>query len=211
MSDSRPRSSTPKAPSEGRVLAGTTDQLRAWSRGNAGAGEQAAELVYTELHDRAMGYLRRERSGHVLQPTALVNEAFLRLMDLRQIDWRSRSHFVAVAAIMMRRILVDYARSHSATKRGGSRCRVPLREDMAASSPDVDLLDLNTALEELAARDAQLVRVVELRYFGGLSIEEAAEVLEISTATVKREWNMARAWLSRRLVGGPAGDVESDR
>ena len=167
--------------------------------------------MYTELHDRAMAYLRRERSGHVLQPTALVNEAFLRLMDLRQIDWRSRSHFVAVAAIMMRRILVDYARSHSATKRGGSRCRVPLREDMAASSPDVDLLDLNTALEELAARDAQLVRVVELRYFGGLSIEEAAEVLEISTATVKREWNMARAWLSRRLLAGPAGDVESDR
>jgi len=165
------------------------------------AGEEAAALVYADLRARAMRYLGGERGGHVLQPTALVNEAFIRLMDLRRIDWQSRTHFLAMAAILMRRILVDYARSDFSAKRGGSRCRVPLTEDAAqVPSADVDLLDLNTALDELAACDPQQVQVVELRYFAGLSIEEAAEVLKISPATVKREWAVARAWLLRRLV-----------
>jgi RNA polymerase sigma factor (TIGR02999 family) len=185
-----------------------TAQLRAWSRGDAAAGEQAAELLYAELRVRALHYLRAERGGHLLQPTALVNEAFLRLMDLKRMEWRSRSHFVAMAAIMMRRILVDYARSQAAAKREGRGCRVPLREDTASSAAlDVDLLDLNAALEELALCDPRQVQVVELRYFGGLSIEEVAEALAISPATVKREWNVARAWLLRRLMS-PGPDIE---
>jgi RNA polymerase sigma factor (TIGR02999 family) len=204
VSDQPPQTSKPAPSLDDAGATGlVTAQLRAWSRGDGAAGEQAAALLYAELRSRAMRYLRNERGGHVLQPTALVNEAFLRLMDLKQIDWRDRTHFVAMAATMMRRILVDHARGDSAAKRGGSRCRVPLREDTAAEpAPDVDLLDLNAALEELGARDAQSARVVELRYFGGLSIEETAAALDISTATVKREWNVARAWLLRRLLGG---------
>jgi RNA polymerase sigma-70 factor, ECF subfamily len=181
--------------------ASVTAQLRAWSRGDPEAGEHVVPFVYSELRNRAIAYLRRERDGHILQPTALVNEAFLRLMDLKQIDWQNRSHFFAVSAILMRRILVDYARSHFSAKRGGSRCRVPLEDDTASvASLDVDLLDLNTALEDLAVQDPRQVRIVELRYFGGLSIDEAAEALSISAATVTREWTVARAWLYRRLV-----------
>ena len=197
-----PNTREPKPPAPPDDETGTvTAQLRAWSQGDAAAGEEVAARVYADLRDRAIRYLRRERPGHVLQPTALVNEAFVRLMDLKQLDWQSRSHFFGVAAVVMRRVLVDYARSRLSAKRGGSWCRVPLEDEtMAASSaPDVDLLDLNTALEGLAEQDAQQARLVELRYFAGLSIEEAAEVLGISSATVKREWDLARAWLYRRL------------
>ena len=177
-----------------------TAQLRAWRGGDAGAGERLAARVYDDLRDRAVAYLRRERAGHLLQPTALVNEAFLRLMSLKELDWQSRSHFFGVAAGVMRRILVDYARTHLAAKRGGSWCRVPLDDATAtASCLDVDLLDLNAALADLARQDGLQERLVELRYFAGLSIEETAEVLEVSPTTVKREWDLARAWLYRRL------------
>lgn len=191
-----PKAAGPEGDGAGIV----TTWLRAWSRGDAGAAEQVAALVQADLRERALRYLRHERPGHVLQPTALVNEAFLRLMDLKQLDWQSRSHFFAVSAVLMRRILVDYARTHLAAKRGGSWCRVPLEDD-SASTPavDVDLLDLNAALEGLAAQDARQGRLVELRYFAGLSIDEAADVLGVSPATVKRDWEMARAWLYRRL------------
>ncbi len=178
-----------------------TTLLRSWCGGDRDAGERLTALVYAELRERAAGYLRRERAGHVLQPTALVNEVMLRLMDLRQLDWQSRSHFLGVAAVVMRRVLVDHARTRLSAKRGGSWCRVPLEEGTAAAPMrDVDLLDLNAALDELAAQDARQARLVELRYFAGLSIEETAEALDVSAATVKREWLLARAWLYRRLT-----------
>lgn len=182
-----------------------TAQLRAWKHGDADAGQQVAARVYDELRGRALRYLRQERRDHLLQPTALVNEAFIRLLDLKQIDWQSRSHFFGVAAVVMRRILVDYARMRVSAKRGGSWCRVPLDEVAAAGGMplDVDLLDLNAALTSLAEQDAQQAHLVELRYFAGLSIEETADVLMVSPATVKREWDLARAWLCRRLKVRP--------
>jgi RNA polymerase sigma-70 factor (ECF subfamily) len=205
VSDAR-ASKPPASPDDGTGT--VTAQLRAWSRGDAGAGEEVAARLYPDLRGRALGYLRHERAGHLLQPTALVNEAFVRLLDLKEIDWESRSHFFGVAAVVMRRILVDYARTRLSAKRGGSWCRVPLHDDTAASgtpSPlDVDLLDLHAALTDLAEQDQQQARIVEMRYFAGLSIEETAQALDVSAATVKREWDLARAWLCRRLKVRPA-------
>ena len=157
-------------------------------------------LVYEELRRQAQRYLRRESPGHTLQTTALVHEAYLRLVDQRTARWQSRAQFFGVAAQLMRRILVDHARSHHAAKRGGSAIQVPLEEETAAAEErDVDLLALDEALTRLAQLDERQAKVVELRYFTGLGIEETAEALGISPATVKREWTMARAWLKREL------------
>ena len=158
-------------------------------------------LVHSELRRLAGNYLRRERVGHTLQPTALVNEAYLRLIDQRRANWQNRAQFYGIAAQLMRRILVDHARQHNAAKRGGSdQQRLSITSAGALSAkPDLDLLALHEALEELAVVDPQQSRIVELKFFGGLSIEETAEVLNLGHATVERDWKMARAWLRRKL------------
>jgi len=160
-------------------------------------------LVYGELRRLAAAYLRRERSDHTLQSTALVNEAFLRLVRQNGVQWKNRAHFYGIAAQMIRRILVDYARGHHAGKRGSGAVKLALDEAVALPSadrpPDVDLLTLNTALERLTELDERQSRLVELRFFAGLSIEETAEVMHLSPASVKREWQTARAWLFREM------------
>ena len=180
-----------------------TGLLQAWGGGDPAALDQLVPIVYDELHRQAQRYLRREAPGHTLQTTALVHEAYLRLVDQREARWQNRAQFFGVAAQAMRRILVDHARRHQAAKRGGSAVPVPLEEgEVAAAGSDVDLVALDDALTRLAALDPQQARVVELRYFTGLGIEETAEALGISPATVKREWAMARAWLKRELGEG---------
>jgi RNA polymerase sigma factor (TIGR02999 family) len=174
-----------------------TALLRAWNAGDEEAGRRLIPLVYGELRRRAGGYLRRERPGHTLQPTALVHEAYLRLVGL-QGQWRSRSQFFGVASNLMRRILVDHARRRRAAKRDA--IRVTLNEAAEpAVEREVDLVRLDEALSELSALDARQARVVELRYFGGLTLDEAAQLLGVSIATVKRDWTLARAWLFDRL------------
>ena len=177
-----------------------TQLLNAWRQGDDSALEELTPLILHELHRRAQGYLRRERQGHTLQPTALVNEVYLRLVEQGSSTWNDRAHFFAVAAQLMRRILVDHARAHRAEKRGGQVERVQLDEAREVGlGEDLDLLALDDALHDLARLDARQARVVELRFFAGLNIEEAAEVLGISTATVTRDWRYARAWLVRQL------------
>lgn len=179
-----------------------TGLLQAWSRGDLQARDRLMTLVYDELRRQAARYLRRERAGHSLQPTALVHEVYLRLAG-QPVAWQNRAHFFAVAAQAMRHILVDHARRRAAVRRGGDQTRVVLADEVAApGGRELELLALDRCLNELAALDEQQARMVELRFFGGLSIEEAAEVLGISAATVKREWNLAKAWLYRCL--GPA-------
>jgi RNA polymerase sigma factor (TIGR02999 family) len=173
-----------------------------WSNGDRQALEALLPLVYDELRLLAGRYLRRERSGHTLQSTALVHEAYLRLIDQRNVQWQNRAHFFAVAAQMIRRILVDHARKTQTEKRGGHAPRLSLDEAMAvAQDRDVDLVALDDALNGLAEIDDQQAKIVELRFFGGLSIEETAEVLKISPATVKRDWVMAKSWLFREMTG----------
>jgi RNA polymerase sigma factor (TIGR02999 family) len=182
---------------------GVTGLLQAWGSGDSAALDRLLPIVYDELHRQAERYLRRESPGHTLQTTALVHEAYLRLVDQRQARWQNRAQFFGIAAQLMRRILVDHARRHQAAKRGGNAIPVPLEEgEVAAAESDVDLVALDDALSRLSALDPQQARVVELRYFSGLGIEETAEALGISPATVKREWAMARAWLRRELGGG---------
>ncbi len=177
-----------------------TRLLADWSKGDDQALEQLAPLVYDELRRLAGRYLRRERVNHTLQSTALVHEAYLRLIDQNRVQWQNRAHFFGVAAQMIRRILVDHARSHQAAKRGSGVARLSLDEALDASAPrDLDLVALDDALETLTRMDPQQSRIIELRYFAGLSIEETAEVLGVSPATVKREWASARAWLFREL------------
>jgi RNA polymerase sigma factor (TIGR02999 family) len=185
---------------------GVTQLLLDWGRGDRSALDRLMPLVYTELRALAERSLRHEPSGHTLQGTALVHEAYLKLVDQRQVRWQDRAHFFAVAAQLMRRILVDHARRHGAAKRGRGRPTLPLEEAEvpAAPTPLIDWLALDEALDRLAALDARQARIVELRFFGGLTIEETAEVLQISQATVKNEWSLARAWLYRELLG--AGD-----
>jgi len=180
---------------------GITQLLISWGNGDQAALEKLMPLVYSELRRLASNYLRRERGEHTLQPTALVNEAYLKLVDQRNPKWQNRAHFFGIAAQLMRRILVDHARQHQAAKRGGSsQKRISLTGAEAfAKQPEVDLLALNEALDELAKMDPQQSRIVELKFFGGLSIEEIAEVLGIGHATVERDWKMARAWLRRQL------------
>jgi RNA polymerase sigma factor (TIGR02999 family) len=180
---------------------GITQLLIDWSKGDQAALEKLMPLVYDELRRLASNYLRRERASHTLQPTALVNEAYLKLIDQRHAKWQNRAHFFGISAQLMRRILVDHARQRQAAKRGGSdlqRLSITSAETVI-KRPEIDLLALNEALDELAEMDPQQGRIVELKFFGGLSIEETAEVLGISHATVERDWKMARAWLRRQL------------
>ncbi len=158
-------------------------------------------LIYGELRRLAGGYLRRERQGHTLEPTALVHEAYLRMVDQTQVRWQNRAHFFGVAAQMMRRILVDHARAHEAEKRGGEFQKLSLDEnlDAAGGERDVNLVALDDALNRLAEMDPQKSKIVELRFFGGLSVEETAEVLGVSAVTVARDWKMAKAWLAREI------------
>lgn len=157
-------------------------------------------IVYDDLRRVARGRLRAERAEHSLVPTALVHEAYLRLINLRRVQWRNRAQFFAIAARLIRQILVDHARAHAAAKRGGARWRVPLSDNVGMTpARDVDLLDLDAALERLATLDSRLGELVVLRFFGGLTVEETADVLALSPATVKREWTRARAWLFREL------------
>ena len=180
-----------------------TQLLVAWSNGDKAALDRLMPLVYTELRRLARHYMSRERPGHTLQTTALVNEAYLRLVEQEGMRWENRAHFFGIAAHLMRQILVDHARSRQAAKRGGAQVRLSLGEvDRIASRPDVDLIALDEALGRLEAIDPQKSRIVELRYFGGLGIEETAEVIGVSPATVKREWSMARAWLRSEVGGG---------
>lgn len=186
-----------------------TQLLVAWRAGDQEALPSLVPLVYRELRQIAARYLARERGGHMLQSTALVHEAFLKLVDQTRVDWQNRAHFFGVAAQLMRRILVDQARYGKRQKRGGSAIAVSLTDavgDVVAPSADVhpvDALALDRALTRLEALDPTQAKVVELRFFGGLSIEETATVLEVSTGTVKREWAVARAWLYRELEGQP--------
>ncbi len=178
-----------------------TGLLHAWGRGEPDARDRLFAAVYAELRHRAAAKLRRERPTHVLQPTALVHEAYLRLVDQRHQDWQNRAHFLAVASEMMRRILVDHARRRKTTKRSGGWAQVTLDEAVAqCDPPDVDVLDLDAALSELASFDPRKSRVAELRFFGGLSPDEMAHALGISRATVDREWQAARAWLYHRVT-----------
>ena len=176
-----------------------TGLLRAWGEGDREAGERLIPLVYGELRRQAARYLRRERRDHTLRPTALVHEAYLRLMEQRDTEWQNRGQFFGVAAMVMRRILTDHARRHGAGKRGGSWYRVSLDDVGAQEGRDLDLLALDAALVELAALDPEKARMVELRFFGGLDIEETAELLGVSPSTVSREWRLAKAWLYRKL------------
>jgi RNA polymerase sigma factor (TIGR02999 family) len=177
-----------------------TALLGDWSRGNRTALNQLLPLVYAELRGVAARQLRKERTDHTLQPTALVHEVFIRLVDQRQADWQNRAHFFGVAAQVMRRILVDHARRHRAGKRGDGVPCVPMDEakDVAASN-EIPILALDHALNRLETIDADLARIVELRAFGGLTIEEAAHVLSVSPSTAKRDWRTAKAWLNREL------------
>lgn len=177
-----------------------TALLCRWSAGDEKAPEQLMPLVYQELRDLARRYLQRERGGHTLQPTALVHEAYLRMVDQSRIQWQNRAQFFGIAAQLMRRILVDHARAHVAAKRGGNAQRISL--DDAQISPEeraAELVELDAALTELAAVDDRKSRIVELRFFGGLSIDETAEAMGLNSATVRRDWTVAKTWLHHRI------------
>jgi RNA polymerase sigma factor (TIGR02999 family) len=177
--------------------------LQAWGRGALQARDELLPLVYRELRLRAARYLRRERRDHTLQPTALVHEAYLRLVGQDRVEWQNRSQFFGIAAQMMRRILVDHARAHQAAKRPGGALKVTLDDGIgAAPPPDCELLQLDLALDDLMKIDPRQGQIVELRYFAGLSEQETAEALGLSRSTVTREWQSARAWLYRRITGG---------
>ena len=197
-----PINSLKKAPmvSPGDVTALLGD----WSRGNRTALDQLLPLVYAELRRVAARQLRNERADHTLQPTALIHEVYIRLVDQRQVDWQNRAHFFGVSAQVMRRILVDHARRHGASKRGeGVRCvSIDEAKDVAAASNDIPIVALDYALDRLEKVDSALAKIVELRAFGGLTIEEAAHVLSVSPSTVKRDWRTAKAWLNRELGSG---------
>lgn len=177
-----------------------TQLLLAWGRGEQAALDQLTPLVYDELRRLAHRYMGRERPGHTLQTSALVNEVYLRLVDSSHVRWQNRAHFFAVSAQLMRRILVDFARSRHNLKRGGDARQVSLDEALLVShESSTDLVALDDALKALASLDARQSQVVELRFFGGLSVEETAEVLHVSEGTVRRDWSLARAWLHREL------------
>ena len=182
-----------------------TQLLAQWREGNQSALDELYPLVYDELHRLARRYMSRERKGHTLQTTALINEAYVRLVDQKNVQWANRSHFFAISAQIMRRILIDHARRHAYAKRGGGAQQVSL-EEAATVTPDLgrELIQLDEALKSLAEMDPRRSQVVELRYFGGLNNEEIAGVLHISENTVTRDWNMARAWLYQQLTGSGA-------
>ncbi|MEP7038941.1 MAG: sigma-70 family RNA polymerase sigma factor [Acidobacteriota bacterium] len=179
-----------------------TEMLKSCRGGNREAMDKLVPFVYKELRRQAHGYLNHERSNHTLQTTALVHETYLRLIDQRSVDWQNRAHFFGLAANMMRRILVNYAVNRHRRKRGGAEENLPIEEALTvvAEERNVDLLSLDEALNKLAEMDARQARIVELRYFSGLSIEDTAEVLNISAATVKRDWTVAKAWLRQEIT-----------
>jgi RNA polymerase sigma factor (TIGR02999 family) len=177
--------------------------LRAWSGGDQTALEKLTPIVYDELHRLARRYMRRERPGHSLQATALVHEAYVRLLDCKRIEWQNRAHFFAVSAQLMRRVLVEHARRRN-RKRGGGVPHVRLEEAAIVGGDETDLVALDDAMNALASIDPRKVQVVEMRFFGGLSVEETAEVLKISAVTVKRDWRLAKVWLLRELSQGTA-------
>jgi len=180
----------------------TTQLLQHLSRGDRQAADRLMPLVYREFHELAERYLRRESPGHTLQPTALVHEAFLKLVDQNRVDWQGRSHFLAMGAQFMRRILVDHARAKSAGKRGGGQHRIELDEQALISTErNADVLAVDEALEKLATIDERQARIVEMRFFGGMTIAEVASALQLSQRTIEAEWTMIRAWLRRELTG----------
>lgn len=185
---------------DSRIMAASSEEITqllvAWGKGDQEALEQLMPLVYAELHRLAHRHIRKERPGHTLQTSALLNEAFLRLVDQRNVSWKSRAHFFAIAAQMMRRILVDYARSRRYLKRGGDAQQVSFDEELMVSRQlSADILGVHDALSELATIDERKAKVVELKFFGGLTNEETAEVLEVSPGTVMRDWTLSKAWL----------------
>jgi RNA polymerase sigma factor (TIGR02999 family) len=178
-----------------------TQLLVAWSNGDEAARDELIPLVYEELHRLAHHYMNGERTGHTLQTSALINEAFVRLVDQRDVHWQNRSHFFGIAAQMMRRVLVDYARSRQYQKRGGDAVQVSLNEELIVSNEQTaEVVALDDALKSLATFDERKCRIVELRFFAGLSIEETAQVLGISAGTVMREWTVAKAWLRKEIT-----------
>jgi RNA polymerase sigma factor (TIGR02999 family) len=190
---------TEEIPSASRV----TRLLLDWSDGDERARDEMLPLVYEELRRLAALYLLRERHDHTLQPTALVHEAYLRLIDQRQVNWQNRAQFVGLAAVMMRRILVNYARDRAAGKRGGNLQKVPLSDaDEPGVPQDVDVIVLHAALDQLSTLDPRKSQIVELKFFGGLTTREIAEVLQLSQATIERDWSFARAWLYDAIRGG---------
>jgi RNA polymerase sigma factor (TIGR02999 family) len=192
------------ATESGLVMVGEATQLlHALEHDDPSAANRLFSIVYGELHSLAGNYFRRQRPDHTLQPTALVNEAFLRLVDQTSVEWKNRAHFLAVAACAMRQILIDHARGRATYKRGGALCRVTISEaDTPVTNRDPELLDLDDAMHRLAALDERQGKVVELRFFGGMTVEEIAHVLGVSKTTVETEWRMARAWLRRELSRG---------
>lgn len=179
-----------------------TGLLRAWSGGDQKALDKLAPLVYAELHRTAHRYMARERPGHTLQTTALVNEIYLRLVDTKEVNWQDRAHFFGICARLMRRVLTDFARTKGFLKRGGRTPHVALDEALVVSpKPRADLVALDEALNELSKHDPRKSQVVELRFFGGLTVEETAEALKVSTETVKRDWELAKVWLLREMRG----------
>jgi RNA polymerase sigma-70 factor, ECF subfamily len=196
----RARHDEAKPPSPGEV----SGLLRAWSDGDRGALDRLTPIVYNELHRLAQRYMRRERPGHSLQATALVNEAYMRLVNYKAMQWQNRAHFFAVSAQLMRRILVEHARRHN-LKRGGDVQHVSLDETaVVGGDGTTNLAALDDAMDALSRVDPRKVQVVEMRFFGGLSVEETAEVLKVSPVTVMRDWSTAKAWLYRELAGGTA-------
>ena len=185
-----------------QVPQNVTQLLIGWGNGDKEALDRLLPIVYDELRRQAARYLRRERVGHTLQTTALIHEAYLRLVDQKNVQWQNRAQFYGIAAQLMRRILVDHARTKKRAKRGGSGIRVSLVEAAAVTkSQDLDVVAVDEALRRLEKIDEQQSKIVELRFFSGLTVEETAEVLNISPATVKRDWSMARAWLHREMTG----------
>jgi RNA polymerase sigma-70 factor (ECF subfamily) len=194
----QPQDDEAKTPPCGKV----SGLLRAWSDGDKGALDRLTPIVYDELHRLARHYMKRERPGHSLQTTALVNEAYIRLVDYKRMQWQNRAHFFAVSAQLMRRILVEHARRHN-LKRGGGVPHVSLEETaMVGIDRAANMVALDDAMDQLARLDPRKVQVVEMRFFGGLSVEETAEVLKVSPVTVMRDWSTAKAWLYREMAGG---------
>ena len=192
----------PRPPAADEPSDEVTQLLLRWQGGDRAALDKLLPLVYDQLHRLATRQLKRERRGHTLQPTAVVHETYLRLVDQRRANWQSRAQFFAVAAGMMRRVLVDHARSRRAAKRGGLMPHIAIDDvDAGIDPPSVDLVDLDEALGKLEQLDADQAKIVELRFFGGLTVEETAEVVRSSPATVKRDWHSAKAWLFRELGG----------
>ncbi|MBK6798274.1 MAG: sigma-70 family RNA polymerase sigma factor [Acidobacteria bacterium] len=184
-----------------------TQLLQAWSSGDRDALDALIPLVYAELHRLASGYMRAERQGHILQTTALINEAWIQLSNWENVEWKSRAHFLGIAAQVMRRVLVDIARSRGYLKRGGRMVQITLSDAVGMGSrPDLDLIALHEALERLARLDPRQSGVVEMRFFGGMEEKEIAAVLGVSVPTVKRDWRLARLWLLNELEGDPSRD-----